>query len=116
ATINPALGTSAVVGAVTNSSCLVTLAADNAGNLYGIDITSDSLIAINKVTGAGTVVGPLGFDANFGQSMDCDPSSGTCYIFAFNNTAGNSELRSVNLVTGATTLVGGIGTTSPGGT
>ncbi len=114
--INLLTGVRTPVGNITNGGCTVALAADNSGNLFGLNIVGDNLIAINKTTGAGTVVGLLGFDANFGQSMDCDPGTGTCYAFAFNNTAFRPELRSVNTSTGATTLVGVIGQTSPGGT
>jgi subtilisin-like proprotein convertase family protein len=98
------------------AGCVVGLAADNSGNLFGQNIVGDNLIAINKTTGAGTVVGLLGFDANFGQSADCDAGTGTCYLFAFNNGAFRGELRSVDTATGATTLVGVIGQTAPGGT
>ncbi|HEX5044251.1 MAG TPA: hypothetical protein VFV75_15200 [Candidatus Polarisedimenticolaceae bacterium] len=114
--INLLTGVRTPIGTVTNGGCTVALAADNSGNLFGLNIVGDNLIAINKTTGAGTVVGLLGFDANFGQSMDCDPGDGTCYAFAFNNTAFRPELRSVNTSTGATTLVGVIGQASPGGT
>jgi hypothetical protein len=114
--VNLLTGARVAVGNITNGGCMIALAFDNGGNLYGVDIGSDSLIAINKNTGAGTVVGPIGFDANFGQSMDCDPGTGTCYLFAFNNTTFRSELRSVSLGTGATTFVGVIGANSPGGT
>jgi len=52
------------------------LAFDNGGNLFGYDLANDSLISIDKVTGAGSIVGSLGFNANLSQSMDCDPSTG----------------------------------------
>jgi subtilisin-like proprotein convertase family protein len=115
-TVNLLAGTSTQVGATTISGCMVGLGADNGGNLFGHNIAADSLMSINKATGAGATVGPVGFDGNFGQSMDCDPGSGTCYLFAFNNTAFRGELRSLNLGTGASTLVGVIGQTAPGGT
>jgi len=76
-TINLTTGASVLIGNITNATCLVGLAADNLGNLWGFDIVNDSLISVNKLTGAGTIVGALGFNANFGQSMDCDPGSGT---------------------------------------
>jgi len=115
-TLNLTAGTSVPIGPITGGGCIIALAADNAGNLFGIDIVADTLVAINKTTGAGTVVGPIGFNANFGQGMDCDPASGTCYMFTINVTAGNTaDLRSVNTSTGATALVGLIGSTAPGG-
>ena len=114
--VNLATGSSVLVGPITNSNCMVGIAFDSTGVLYGYDIANDSLMSINTATGAGTVIGPIGFDANYGQAMDCDPLSGVCYLFSFNNTVGavRPELRSVNLATGATTFLGVIGLTVPG--
>src|SRR5690606_35981099 len=64
---------------------------------------------LNKSTGAATLIGPLGFDANFGQAMDFDNDDGTLYLYAFSNTSFLAELRTANLSTGATTLVGTMG-------
>lgn len=77
--------------------------------LMGGYLVSDNLLLIDKATGAGTVVGPLGFDANFGQGMDCDERTGTCFLFAFNGGTFQPELRICDTNTGATTLVGRIG-------
>ena len=115
-TVNLLAGTSSQVGATTIAGCMVGLLADNSGNLFGHNIAADNLLAIDKATGAATIVGPVGFDGNFGQSADCDPGSGTCYLFAFNATAFRGELRSLNLATGASTLVNPIGSIAPGGT
>src|SRR5690606_10640620 len=79
------------------------------GVLYSYDIVSDQSHTISKATGQSTALGPLGFDANFGQGMDFDNEDGTCYLCAFNNLTFTSELRTMNLQTGSTTLVGQIG-------
>src|SRR5690606_7643910 len=60
-------------------------------------------------TGLSTVLGPLGFDANFVQGMDFDNEDGTLYLYAFNNATFVAELRTMNLSTGATTLIGTLG-------
>ena len=83
---------------------------DNAGDMYAHDIVVDSMFTVNKATGAGTLLGPTGFDANFAQGGNCDPNDGTCYLFAFNNTTFQGEERSVNLATGATTYIGDLAT------
>jgi hypothetical protein len=114
-TLNLLGGTRVQLGTVTNSRCLTGLAFDNGGNLFGFDGANDSLISINKVTGAGTIVGSAGFNANFAQAMDCDPSTGTCYLFGHNASNNRQELRTFNLTTGATTVVNTIGSVSPGG-
>lgn len=108
-TIDLRTAQASLVGAISGGPCIVSSGVDNKGNLFGVDISSDNLILIDKATGAGTVVGPLGFDANFGQGMDCDERTGTCFLFAFNGGTFQPELRICDTNTGATTLVGRIG-------
>jgi hypothetical protein len=70
------------------------IAMDPNGNLYGI--STDKLYRIDKITGAATLIGDLGF------------SGATSLVFKDNGklyTADNF-LRTVNLVTGAATVVG----------
>jgi hypothetical protein len=91
------------------------LAADGAGNLYSHDTVDDTLISIDKATGAGAVVGGLGFDARAGQGMDFNDNDGVMYMATFNNTSFQAELRKVDLATGETALIGVLGATVPGG-
>lgn len=88
----------------------IALAAD-CEQLYGYDIVNDSAYSISRGTGRATLLGPLGFDANFAQGMDCDPSNDTCYVFAFNNTTFTGQLRTLDTTDGSTTLIGDIGPT-----
>ncbi|VAW33055.1 hypothetical protein MNBD_GAMMA01-433, partial [hydrothermal vent metagenome] len=104
-TIDLTTAVSTLVGEVTNSALLIDIAASATGDLYGFDIGSDSLIAIDKATGAGTVVGAIGFDASFAQGMDFDHSTNTLYIAAYFGGGANSILT-VDLTTGAATAVG----------
>ncbi len=114
-TIDLFTGTPTLVGPVTNAPCLIAIAVDSAGQMYGYGVIVDSLMSIEKGSGAGTVIGSLGFDANFSQGMDFDASDGTLYLTAFNNATFQAELRTANTETGATTLVGVLGSTTPGG-
>jgi hypothetical protein len=115
-TLNLSNGALTTVGTITGAPCAIALAADPiTGILYTYDICSDTLHTVNKVTGAGSTVGPIGFDANFGQGMDFDDSTGTLYMAAFNGTSFAAELRTVNIATGATNLECVLGSTSPGG-
>ena len=109
-------GTATQIGQITGSPCTIAIAVDGAGDMYGHDIVNDSLIGINKTTGAGTVIGSLGFDANYGQGMDWDPLTDTLYLAAFNSSTFRSELRVADRSTGATALVGPLGQGTPGGT
>jgi len=108
-TVNLTTGATSFVGVMNTASRANIAIAVMDGQMYGFDILNDSLQSINKATGIATTIGPLGFDANFAQGMDFDESDGTCYIFAFNNTAFAAELRTCDVATGATTLVGTIG-------
>jgi hypothetical protein len=78
---------------------------NSTGLCYGISIT-DNLISINPATGNGTVIGPIGFDANFIQGICFDRGTDTLWYAAYNNSVGAGQLRTVNLTTGATTLIG----------
>ena len=107
-TIDLSHGTATVVGQITNANCIIDIAMNASGQMYGVDICIDSLVSIDPATGTGTVIGATGFDANFAQGMDFDDSTGTLYLAAYGVTG---ELRSVDLATGNTTLIG----TFPGG-
>ncbi len=107
-------GSTTYIGAIAGSGGMIALAADPSGSLFGYDLVTDDLWSIDKNTGAGTSIGPIGFDANFGQGMDFDDSDGTCYLFAFNGVTFLPELRTCDTSTGATTLVGVLGATTPG--
>jgi len=114
-TLNLSTGAATRIAAISNCPGIIALAVDGTGQMYGEDIVNDTLVRITKATGAGTVVGSLGFDANFSQGMDFDPASSQLYLAAFNNATTQGELRIANRTTGATTLVGALGSTSPGG-
>jgi subtilisin family serine protease len=95
---------------------IIAIAADDMGDMYGHDIVTDELVAIDKTTGAGTVIGSLGFDANFAQGMAFDPVSGELLLAAFNSATFEAQLRVADRTTGATALLGVLGGTVPGGT
>jgi hypothetical protein len=114
-TLDVSDGTATQVGNISNSPCTIAIAIDGNGDMYGYDIVIDSLLSIDKNSGAGTVIGSLGFDANFGQGMGWDPATDQVYLAAFNNGTFQAELRIADLNTGNTTLVGVLGSSSPGG-
>ncbi len=92
------------VAAITNAPFLVAIAIDCIGNIYGFDDAGDNLIRIDRMTGVGTVLGPLGVDVGANaQDADWDPSTNTLYWTHYNGTAG--ELRSVNVDTVYTELI-----------
>ncbi|MDC8000339.1 T9SS type A sorting domain-containing protein [Aequorivita todarodis] len=90
----------------------IALAIDGAGVGYTYDLVDDNLYSIDMATGATTMIGNIGFDANFGQGMCYDALTDTVYMAAFNNGSFAAEWRSVDTATGATTLIGPIVTTA----
>lgn len=104
--VDPGTGTTTQIGQMTGSPGCIDIDVDNSGQMYGYDIITDEFYSVNKGTGAVTVIGPIGFDANFAQGMDFDPATNVCYLGAYNNGVGQGELRTVDLDTGGSTLVG----------
>ncbi len=105
-TIDPADGTATLIGTINNSPACIAIAINSVGEMYGFDLVNDSLISIDKITGAGTIIGSLGFDANFGQGMDFDYETDILYLAAFNNGTFQPELRIADVITGNTTNIG----------
>ncbi len=107
-TINPTTADLTLVGQIGFGSCIIDIAINAAGEMYGVDIVSDSLVQINTTTGAGTTVGPLGVDANYAQGLDFEQVSGVLYWAAY---TASGEMRIIDTTTGASSLVGAF----PGG-
>ena len=111
-TIDLATGAATRIGAIPDLSCVIAAAFDNSGQLYAYGVVSDNLVSIDKTSGASTIVGPLGFNANFAQGMDFDAATDTCYLFAYNDSApsgSEGELRTCDTTTGSTSFVGTLG-------
>ena len=79
-TIDLTTGTTALVGVMTSSGLIVDIAASPGGDLVVHNATTDSFHVVNPDTGALTLIGSHGIDANFTQGMDFDPTSG--FLFA----------------------------------
>lgn len=116
-TINPNTGQTTVVGTVTNVPILIAMAISNSGQMYCYDIDAGGtqqsrFFSVDKTTGAGTLIGPMGFIGRFAQDMDFDPETGVLYAASYNFgiSPATAELRTINVATGATTLIGNIGT------
>ena len=104
-TINLTTAVATLVGEITNAPCIIAIGINCTGEIYGVDIVSDNLVSINPGTGAGTILGPLNFDANYAQDVDFDFATNTLYLAAYNNTAMSGELRIANLTNGSTGAV-----------
>ena len=105
-TVDITSGTATVIGEITNAPTIIDIAINADGEMYGVDISTDNLVRIDPATGAGTVIGSIGFDADYAQGMDFEPISGILYLAAYNATAERGELRIANTTTGSSSLVG----------
>ena len=105
-TVNINTGATTVVGQITNAPVIIDIAINADGEMYGVDISSDNLMQIDPATGAGTVIGSIGFDADYAQGMDFEEVSGVLYLAAYNATTSQGELRIANTTTGNSVLVG----------
>ena len=75
-------------------------------NVFGVDVLSDNLWLVNKTSGAGQLVGQIGFDEILGLS--CSQNPGKLYA-ADSPLNGNSTLLEVDIQTGLATVIGDIG-------
>jgi hypothetical protein len=99
-TINMTTGVCTPIGAPT-ATCAgaILLAGRNlvGAGLFSVDIVLDNLYRWNKTTGAVTLVGPLGGNANFGQDGQFDNSDGKLYWMSYIT---GPALRTIDTVTG----------------
>ena len=114
-TIDPVTAATTLVGPVTgigdptNGTLVVAIAVDSQGSLYGIEIVADDFVAIDKTSGAASVISSLGFNANYAQGLDFDDYTGTLYYAAFNASSAEAEMYTIDPISGALTLVAPIG-------
>ena len=101
--------TTTLVGAMGTGGLHIGLTFDGDGNLYSYDLQDDNFFAIDKTTGAATVIGSIGFDANYGQGLGYDGVNDMVVMSAFNSGSFQAEYRSVDVTTGASALIGAIG-------
>ena len=100
-TIDLATAQVTLVGEIT-PGIIIGIAADAAGNLYGLDINDDSLYNIDKTTGQGTAIGSTGLDLNFAQDIAFDRDNGTLYGALY---AMGGGLYQIDVNTGTATLL-----------
>ncbi len=107
-TLDVSSGVATLIGTVTNCPGLIAIGVNCDGEMYGVDLVNDNLVSIDPSTAAGTIVGPLGYDANYAQDADFDFATNILYIAAYNNATGGGELRTADLTTGNTTFIAAI--------
>ncbi len=100
-------GLSKTVIGPTGIAGAISLMIDENGEGYSHDIVNDDFYQVNLSNGVGSPVGPLGFDANFGQGGTYLPGDpGFVYLSAFDNGSFQSQWRRLNVLTGSSTIIG----------
>jgi hypothetical protein len=107
-TIDPGTGVLTQIGPIGAGTCIIDIAINAQGEMYGVDIVSDMLYSIDPATGAGTPIGSTGVAANYAQGMDFEEESGILYWASY---SASGAMRVIDTSTGASTLVGAF----PGG-
>ena len=82
----------------------IDLAFDNDGNLFVYDLATDAMYQVDPATGAATLIGFSGFDANFAQGMDFDPTTNILYQAIYTG-GGTGSYGSWDLSTGVFTEI-----------
>jgi hypothetical protein len=107
-TVNLKTGALSTGTTITGVMFLFTLAADLAGNLYGVDNDGD-LVSINKTTGVATVIGNTGIEPYYPpQSMAFDYNTGRL-LWAMGNMDREGRLIELDPTTGQATDLGVLG-------
>jgi hypothetical protein len=104
--LDPVTWITTLIGGNNGLALPLSLGRDGLDRLVVLNGDDDNLYRMDAVSGAVSLLGPAGFDANFGQGMGYDATVDALLMAAFNNTTIDSELRSVNVDTGQTTLLG----------
>lgn len=84
--------------------CVSDIAVSPGGEMYGIDLLNDALLAIDKTNGRAAVIGSLGVNLKETNSIDFDDVSGTLYLaaehFAEMDMPDSGGIYTIDLVTG----------------
>ena len=94
-----------LIGSFNTGGLMIDLCFDENGICYAYDVGTDNGYIIDITTGNANLLGPLGYDANYGQGMSYDYQTGTIYLSAFNNSTFTGQCRIMDPVTGMTTLI-----------
>ncbi|HPR56944.1 MAG TPA: GEVED domain-containing protein [Bacteroidales bacterium] len=84
--INPNTGSMTLITVMDQTvGEMMGLACNSLGELFGFDITNDNFYAIDKTTGATTLIGNLGLDLTGYQDLSYDPATESFYLAGYTN-------------------------------
>lgn len=80
-TIDLSTAATTLVG-TSSGTCIVAIAIDPMGIMYGVDLVAGEVVSISKLDGSTQEVMPLGFDVAQVIGMDFNPADGSLYLIA----------------------------------
>lgn len=92
------------ISGLASGAIVIDIAIDRNGNMYGNEIGGDTLISINKNSGAASIIGPTGQATNFAQGMDFDYETNELYAALYTG-GGTGKYCRMNLATGAAVVL-----------
>jgi hypothetical protein len=109
-TLDLTTGATQLVGS-SSGVCIIDIAIDPSGAMYGVDIIGDTLYNISKTDGSTQPVGSGlgGFNFNYAEGSDFDPSTGILYFAGFDLNTFQGAMYTIDTTTGVATLVGPTG-------
>jgi hypothetical protein len=100
-------GLSATNIGMTNNPGSISLMINGDGAAYTHDLVEDAFYAVDLETGASTFIGPLPFDANYGQGGTwIKGDDDAVYLSAFNNGSFQAEWWRIDTFDGSGTMIG----------
>lgn len=105
-TIDPDTAVVQQIGSTSDAPGIIDIAFDAQGNLYGVDILLDALVAIDKTSGTAQPIGSLGFDANYASGLAFDYATGQLYFSSVDISGGflAPGIWTIDTITGQATL------------
>lgn len=94
-----------IASAVASGVLMIDIAIGLDGTMYGLDLTYDGLFSIDKTTAQAVPIGPIGFDANYSQSMDFDHGANVLYLAGYGEFSGGA-MYTIDTGTGHATMLG----------
>jgi hypothetical protein len=110
-TVDPTSGAVTLIGEIPGSPCMIDIAIDSRGLMYGVDISDAVLYAIDKTTANASLIGGLGFSTNYAEGLDFDHSTDTLYFAGID--ADNNDIQSMYTINVDTGLAMPIAPLSP---
>jgi hypothetical protein len=106
--VDTSTGAATMIGPfLADTSVMIGIACDSAGNMYGEDLGTDKLYSIDTSTGEATEIGPVGINLNYAQDIAYDKDNDVLYSTGYKGSgAGGGALGTLDTSDGHYTFIG----------